>query len=192
MFVKSLAQLLPAHLIIALWLCGTIQATTFIVDPTGTYTTIQSAYTAAATSGDTILLKAGYTYTGSGNRDLSFSKSFTLTMTNSGAMPIVDINGSYFSHHFFCSILSGYTVYIKNIVIKNGYGIAGGIGGGALYNAGTLNTSNCMFINNLAYFCQGGVLNNSGTYFAYGCTFTGNTSVYGVGGARVQTKVIAG
>ena len=155
-----------------------IFADTYIVDPAGTYKTIQSAYTAAAGSGDTILLTAGYTYTGSGNINLTFAKDFTLGRTGVGANPIIDMEGS----GKFCTIDSICTVTMSNLKIQNG---GGDNLGGAIRNNGILYALSCTFNDNSSLDGGGAIFNHgvaigSGIVNITGCIFSDNhTDFYG-------------
>ena len=179
-----------------------IFADTYIVDPTGTYKTIQSAYTAAG-SGDTILLTAGYTYTGSGNINLTFAKDLTLGRTGDGTDPIIDMEES----GRFCRIDSSSTVTISNLVVQNGRATTGGAiynnasflymfsctfidntavnpsRGGAVWSNGTSHATNCTFNNSYSSDYGGAICNDNGNFLTTDCTFNHNHA--GTGGGAI-------
>ena len=152
-------------------------ATTWIIDPAGTYTNIQAAYSDPVfASGDTILLTAGYTYTGDGlNVNLTFSTDLIIGRTGVGADPIIDmenINGQR-----FCIIDTGYTVTMSNVIIQNGSSDEGG----AIQNFGILYCLNCIFSNNSATVYGGAIasysyVTGSGILNATDCIFSNNSA----------------
>jgi predicted outer membrane repeat protein len=159
----------------------TLNATIRIVDitghPAGSYTSINAAY-AVTSTGDTILLTAGQTFTGPNNTNLTFAYDLTLGRTGSGANPIIDMQNTADTR--FCIIDSGKTVTMSNLVIQNGN--ESGNFGGAIQNGGTLNATSCTFSNNTAYY-NGGAIESVGTLNLTSCTFSNNTATHGGAGA---------
>jgi len=200
-------------------LCNTLflDANTIIVDLNGTYTTIQSAIGASG-SGDTILLTAGQTFTGDGNKNIDIaSTDLTFGRTGDGADPIIDMEGSSISPARLFTIESTATVAMSDLHIRNGNvqgsfinrgGALNNLGsltafsctfsgntaneGGAIYNVGTVSASDCTCRYNTASL--GGAIDNKGTLNALDCTFTDNSAPSGEGGAIINydTMISAG
>ena len=159
-------------------------AATWIINPAGTYTNIQAAYSDPGfASGDTILLTAGYTYTGNGlNVNLTFSTDLIIGRTGQGADPIIDMENIVVQR--FCTIDTGYTVTMNNIIIQNG-SIATGA---AIENSGILYCLNCTFSGNNADGFAGAIYNygfaaGSGILYVTNCTFSNNSAIAADGGA---------
>ena len=164
-------------------------ATTWIIDPTGTYTYIQAAYEDPGfNSGDTILLTAGYTYTGNGlNVNLTFTTDLIIGRTGQGADPIIDMESLPDTR--FCSIETSHTVTISNVTIQNGNHTESG---GAIVNkSGTLYVLSCTFSNNNTGGTGGAITNaswstNKGVLNIVNCTFINNRADNEWGGAIIN------
>ncbi len=132
---------------------GPAWAATYVVQPNGSgdYPTIAAAL-AAAQSGDVIQLGSG-TFTGTGNRDLSFGgKAVTVTSmaANAGAV-VIDVQGSAATPHRAFSFTSGETSAAKlsHVTVRGGYISPGG---GAIHIDGSSPTlDSCVFESNSAH-----------------------------------------
>jgi len=170
-------------------------ADTIIVDPGGTYTTIQAGIDAAQ-EGDTVEVVAG-TYTGDGNRDLSFgTKNITLVSQSGAASTIID-NEADGGHRLFNFYGGGQdtTCLIDGFTIRGGRFVQAGSPGGGIRIDGTgpggypnPKFANCTIHNNHSYGGNGG-----GVYINMycdpvfdNCTFDGNTALSSGGGVYVS------
>lgn len=98
-----------------------------------------------------------------------------ITISGNDSVPIFDIT-------------SGAEVTLESLVLVDGLGIEGAIGGGAIVNWGNLTISNCTLSNNSS-FVAGGIL-NEGSLTIINSTLSGNraTSLQnGVGGAILNS-----
>jgi predicted outer membrane repeat protein len=172
---------------------------------TSPYATIQKALNNLVTGG-TIHLASG-TYTGTGNKAITFTKNVTVVGEDQTSTIIDATNsGNIFT------INSGFNVTVANLTFANGnsttYGGAiynsgnttvsnctftgntamgsGGIGGGAIYNHnyGTLNVNNSTFKSNKMITTTstyaGAIFGDSNSITSVSnCTFIGNTAVNG-------------
>jgi len=108
------------------------QAATIMIQPDGSgdYATIQLGVTAAA-FGDTVLLANG-TYTGEGNRDISFEGKAIRVASESGdaSLCTIDCQGSSSDPHhgFIFHNGEGPLAKLADITIRNGY-VGAGVGG---------------------------------------------------------------
>jgi hypothetical protein len=82
-------------------------------------------------------------------------------------------------------VASNITVFLNSLTITNGYTatVSGGsyVGGGGIYNYGTLTLTNCTLSENGATNDGGGIF-NSGTATLNQCTLSGNSATDGYGG----------
>ena len=106
---------------------------------TNPYATIQNGLNNAV-DGGTIHLASG-TYEGTGNVGLTIAKNVKIV----GASQMSTIIDAKNSNNIFV-VKSGVNVTIANLTLANGNTTYGG----AIYNNGTLNASDCTFINNTA------------------------------------------
>ncbi|MEW6104213.1 MAG: hypothetical protein AB1630_10470 [bacterium] len=150
----------------------------------GSYTTIQAAID-AATNGDRILVSDG-TYTGTGNKNLSWSgKCITVMSINGSDNCIIDCENSgrgfYFGDSGTISVIYGFT-------IRNGY-VAGDYvyGGGISCRSSSPSITNCTIINCTVmgnyYGCGGGIC--CGLFSSpsiVNCNIIGNQALGGCGG----------
>ena len=112
-------------------------------------TTIQAAIDAAAIN-DTVLVAPG-TYTGDGNRDISFNGKNLVLMSETGAeTTIIDCQASSTDMHYAIKLANGEdtTSLIDGFTITNAHFREFGWPGGALYfTNGTANIQNCIVSN---------------------------------------------
>jgi predicted outer membrane repeat protein len=121
-------------------------------------------------AGGTVHVAKG-TYTGANNRGIRIDKDVTI-IGESQNNTIIDAQGQ--NSTFFVGY--DFTVTIKNLMFSNGNATSSG-NGGAIVSSGTLNLSNCTFINNTAEI-HGGAIYTDHPLNISGCTFTGNTADY--------------
>jgi len=190
-----------------LWLLGLISpalGTVYLVEPDGTgdFPTIQAAID-AVDNGDIIELADG-TFTGPGNRDLSFlGKPITVrSLGDDPELCIIDCEGSESDQHsgvYFNdgednnTILRGVTITggwsssggircnseprISNCIISNNHGeYGGGIGAG-----GSLIVENCLISNNHATDEGGGIYANTSSIVIRNCVIANNYGELGGG-----------
>ena len=117
----------------------------------------------------TLELNKNYTFTASSGEGITISKN--LEIDGKGNYIDASKQGRIFK------IDNGYTLTLKNIIIKNGYHSNGD--GGAILCSGTLNLINSQFIDNYANITGGAVYSKFGT--VENCSFTDNYA--GNGGA---------
>ncbi|MEN6291448.1 MAG: carboxypeptidase regulatory-like domain-containing protein, partial [Methanobacterium sp.] len=122
-------------------------------------------------AGGTVHVAKG-TYSGANNRGIRIDKDVTI-IGESQNNTIIDAQGQ--NSTFFVG--NDFTVTIKNLMFSNGNATSSG-SGGAIVSSGTLNLSNCTFINNTAEIHGGAIYTNHPLNIS-GCTFTGNTAKYG-------------
>lgn len=150
---------------------------TYLVDQhgTGSFTSIADAVSSTTVqSGDTILLAAGQTFTGTSNSGITIDKNLTFdTSDTTQSMPIVDLSNT--GNNLF-SIDPGFTVTISNLIIENG---SVATLGGAILNYGILIAYSCTFSNNSATTEGGGALYNYGSMTITSCNFDDNNSNFG-------------
>ncbi|MDR0912342.1 MAG: hypothetical protein LBM96_07070, partial [Methanobrevibacter sp.] len=116
-----------------------------------------------------IILKNG-TYNGSNNTNITISKNLTIVGESAGK---VIIDGSNVAKMF--TVTKGNTLTLINITFMNGFGV----NGGAIYNDGTLNIQNCIFINNIATSNGGAIYTNNGELNIYETMFINNDALNG-------------
>jgi len=172
--------LYPCALLCITIACNSLYTATFYVGPGRPYSNIQAAFSDAAT-GDTILLDAGNTFTGSGNYGITIDKDITMSSTGDGSNPIIDLQ----SLGRLCIISSSITVTISNLTIQNGSASSGG----AIQNSGTLTISNCIFDTNIATGPDGGAIYNDGILIAMDCIFSTNNALQFGGAIRNQNQL---
>ncbi|MCK4427948.1 MAG: hypothetical protein KAW16_05655 [candidate division Zixibacteria bacterium] len=155
------------------------EARTYLVKPDGTgdFPTIQAAINTAC-NGDTIDLLDG-TFSGSGNRDISFKgKAITVRSQSGNAEAcVIDCEGSEADPHrgFVFNSNEGAESVLEGITIMNGYSDEGG---GIFCAFSSPTVSNCYLSGNSAG-------TSGGMHCAYGsspiltnCTFVGNAADY--------------
>lgn len=158
----------------------------------GSYTTIQEAYSNAATGTSTqmytIELEENGVFT---LTDFTIAKNLIFTVANGGTATIQGSNNR------LVYIAPGYTVYFYNITFQNGHASDGttlhpdGYNGGAIYNEGTLYLTDCVLRNNQAgdggAWDYGGIGGNGGAIYNTGtATITDsqiNSNTAGNGGS---------
>ncbi len=136
----------------------------------------------AALDGDTVLVADG-TYTGDGNRDISFNgKAITVMSQNGAESCVIDCQGtsaeqhrgiSFISNENESSVLTGFT--IKNTCIENPHR-----GGGILIADSAPQIVSCVLVNNQA-FEGGGILLLRSSPKIISCQFIGNWASEGGG-----------
>ncbi len=204
--IRQHAILLILTITFALVICGAVSATSYTdiyVSPTGNDSydggdplhpaqTIGHALEVTQDSGSTVHLANGV-YSGTGNTNITLSKSMTITgESQKGTI----INGS--DSNWIFHIDANVYVTIQNLTFANGTAHEGGAlynnghltvisctftgnhasGGGVIHDEAYTTFTNCIFDHNSAY--QGGAIYNCcGTETITGCTFTGNTANYG-------------
>lgn len=160
-------------------------AATYLVQPDGTgdFPTIAAAL-AAAQPGDVVQLGSG-TFTGPGNRDLSFGgKAITVTSVaaNAGAC-VIDVEGSAASPHRAFSFTSGEpaAATLSHVTLRGGYISPGG---GAIYVDGASPTlDSCVFEANTAHGGGAVWVYNGAHPLITNCQFLGNQCTGQNGGA---------
>ncbi len=141
----------------------------------GNYATIQAAISAAIT-GDTIRVANG-TYTGTGNKNLTWSgKKITVRSENGSNNCIIDCGGSgrgfYLNNAYDCGTISGFT-------IRNG---SASTGGGIYCDYSSLTITNCTISGNNAAGYGGGIYCDYSFFPTItNCTISGNNATYGGG-----------
>ena len=160
-------------------------------DGTGDFATIQAAIDAAS-DGDVITLEAG-TYTGDGNRDVTF-RGKAITVKGATGDPndcIINCQGTSSNRHLGFKFIDGELAnsVLKNVTITNGSGIKEYtswpsywiIGGGIYCNVGSPTIDNCIIRNNSVGFNGGGIYSKNGNLTISNCIFIDNTAHVGGG-----------
>jgi len=157
-------------------LTSTAQAATRNVP--GTYATIQAAINASS-NGDTVLLAPG-TYTGTGNRDMSYNgKAITVTSSAGAATTIIDCQGSAANPHQAFKFNSGESSasVLRGVTIQNAYRaytILGISGGGAIQiDTASPIINQCVFKNCVAN-SGGAIYTANGSPLITQCDFFNN------------------
>ena len=149
----------------------------------GSYTTIQEAYSNAATGTSTqmytIELEENGVFT---LTDFTIAKNLIFTVANGGTATIQGSNNR------LVYIAPGYTVYFYNITFQNGHASDGttlhpdGYNGGAIYNEGTLYLTDCVLRNNQAgdggAWDYGGIGGNGGAIYNPGTATITDCEIY--------------
>ena len=149
----------------------------------GSYTTIQEAYSNAATGTSTqmytIELEENGVFT---LTDFTIAKNLNFTVANGGTATIQGSNNR------LVYIAPGYTVYFYNITFQNGHASDGttlhpdGYNGGAIYNEGTLYLTDCVLRNNQAgdggAWDYGGIGGNGGAIYNTGTATITDCEIY--------------
>jgi predicted outer membrane repeat protein len=147
--------------------------------------TIQAGINAASV-GDTVLVADG-TYTGTGNRDISFNGKNIIVMSENGpAFTILELQGSPSTPHraFNFTNSETYLAELIGFTFKNGYGTFSHShfeGGAMLIENSAPTIKNCVFANNDGDHQGGAVSCFSSQPTFINCTFFGNTAKYGGG-----------
>jgi parallel beta-helix repeat protein len=148
--------------------------------PSGPYPTIQSAITACV-DGDTVLVADG-TYTGFGNKNLSFlGKAITVKSQNGPGVTIIDCELDGRGFHFFTgetskSVVDGFT-------ITNGLRVV--FGGGIYCHNSSPTIMNCVVSGNRSYD-GGGILCRDSSPTIVNCIITGNEATNLGGGIHCR------
>ncbi|MCL2687671.1 MAG: right-handed parallel beta-helix repeat-containing protein [Methanobrevibacter sp.] len=124
-------------------------------------------------NGDTIYLNPG-TYNGTNNWNITINKNVTIRGNGSASNVIIDGQnrlGSIFN------VIAGYKLTLIGLTVTRGNAFAGG----AIFNSGTIDLTNCTFRNNTAT-SYGGVIENYGNLTITNCNFTNNSILSGTGG----------
>lgn len=180
---------MPRHCLagLALLLGAALPATaaTYLIYPDGSgdFATIQDAIN-GATGGDVIELADG-TYTGDGNRDMSFEgKAITVrSQGGNAAACIINLQASEADPHRAFSFTSGEDAasILEAVTIENGYISPGG---GAVYvDHSSPTVSACTFRDNRAHGGGAMWVYNSSNPDILGCVFDGNACTGQNGGA---------
>ena len=143
---------------------------------TNPYLTILNGINMVNSNG-TVYLADGI-YLGTGNYGITIDKDVNI-IGESQANTIIDAQGL---NRIF-TILSGFTVTIQDLTIKNGYGSGNGA---AINNYGACTVDHCSLISNTA---DGGAIGNSGSLDVSNSIFENNTAIgtYGSGSAIYNT-----
>lgn len=162
----------------------------WIVNPLGTgdYPTIQAAIDAAA-NGQVIRLSAG-TYSGAGNRDLSFQGK-TIILESFDGNPeacIIDCGGSEAEPHYgiyFASSEIGPETVVAGITFQNAYFTPWG--GAIRCESSSPSLTNCIFLENSSGAWGGGVYLRESSSILTDCQFISNDANQSGGGVYNYT-----
>lgn len=169
------------------------------------YATFHKAYTAAATSGDTINLTGTFTWTNAGEAGdaqysgYSVSKSLTITGQSATSTIIQADTASTTGDRRVFTIKNGYTVTIQDVTVRNGRNAtsySGTDGGGIYVEAGaTLAVEDCRitdnYVSSTSWGGYGGGINNAGTLTVNRCTIDNNFA-YSQGGGINNAYLASG
>ncbi|MHC4740637.1 MAG: choice-of-anchor Q domain-containing protein [Planctomycetota bacterium] len=175
-----------AILLVTGWVC---EARIITVDDDGPadFSTIQAAINDAS-DGDTVEIRPG-TYTGPGNRDMSFQgKAITVTGTdpydpNTVALTIIDCNATETNRHRAFDFVSGEgrDSVLAGVSIINGYGHDEDVGNRYLSSAGAIwcegsspTIIGCQIRNNIVGHMGGGMYCKGSDPLITNCLFSGN------------------
>jgi hypothetical protein len=183
--MKTVAlKLLLAGILVAV-LISSANARVWRIQPDGLgdAATIQAGVDAAV-AGDSVVLTAG-TYTGVGNRDVSFmGKAITVTSYSGAASTIIDCGG--FGRAFAFQNAEYNTSVLSHVTIQNGFAALGG----AVYCSDAAPTiEHCVFIHNNGAW--GAAIHMSGFPLPWeptirSCRFEENEAEYSGGGLHVE------
>jgi Right handed beta helix region/Dockerin type I domain/Chlamydia polymorphic membrane protein (Chlamydia_PMP) repeat len=140
----------------------------------------------AASEGDTVLVADG-TYTGAGNRDISFNGKNIVVMSENGPdFSILDLEGSDSDPHRAFNFLNFETSSAELIgfTFKNGYGTVShdhSEGGAMLIENSAPTIKGCVFADNTAGYQGGAVSCFDSEPTFINCTIVGNIADYGSG-----------
>lgn len=188
--------------LLGLWLPASSQARTWIINPggTGDAPTIQAGIDSAA-AGDSVLLENG-TFSGPGNRNISFRGKAILVASLHGDWGdcMIDCGGSAANPHtgFIADQGESTTTVLTQVGIENGYAEYGGGGllclpGGEFGELGGCPIiQNCGFVNCTSADDGGAIMVGQ---FAHpliaSCWFTGNSAAYDGGAIYVESGAAA-
>jgi len=130
------------------------------------------------------------------NGELQITANTTLTITGPGAAQL-SISGNQTSRIFDITNPAA-NVAISGLTLSNGFNgsvVGGGVGGGAIFNDGTLTITSSTISGSVENQTGGGAIaNNSGTVKVYGSTLSGNTDTahslvgpVGIGGGAIYS-----
>jgi Chlamydia polymorphic membrane protein (Chlamydia_PMP) repeat len=159
----------------------------------GDSATIQAGIDAAS-EGDTVLVGYG-TYTGEGNRDISFDgKSIVVMSVNGPDFTTLNLRGTESEPHRAFNFTNNETSSAELIgfTIKNGYGTFShdhNEGGAMLIENSSPTIKNCVFANNGAGNQGGAVSCFTSEPTFINCTFAGNAADYG-GGVYLNGSIV--
>ncbi len=170
-------------------LASALQAATSsaaVINVPASYPTIQAGINAAA-AGDTVLVASG-TYTGPGNRNLSFGgKNIVLVSASGASVTIIDCQA--LGAGFVLGASLDHTAVIDGFTITNGRASTGA--GISVRDQGSPTIRNCTISGNTAVKFGGGLFVSDGSLASFtNCTIEGNHALRG-GGVRVGDKTAA-
>lgn len=186
----------------ALVMTATAHAATYYVAPTGNdsnagtqaapFKTIGKGMNTAA-SGDNVLLADG-TYTGAGNKNLTFGGKNIVVKSQSGnpAACFIDCQNNGYGFRF----INGETAAarIQGLTVQNGMTIQNSSpsrsGGGVLIENSSPTVANCNFVGNIAAELGGGIVAVNSNALITDCIFNANNTLnqfvgYGGGGVGI-------
>jgi uncharacterized repeat protein (TIGR01451 family) len=148
-------------------MCSNISiAATLLVGPSYTLKNIKDAVNQAQ-NGDTILLEAGVTFSGSDNCNIGLGIDLTISKTGDGADPVIDLQSQANQSLFIIPIFNN-RVNLRNLKIVNSTK-------SSILNNGILNITNCIFSKNQTND-KGGAIFNDGALTIVGSTFNENSA----------------
>ena len=170
-------------------LASALQAVTSsaaVINVPASYPTIQAGINAAAV-GDTVLVASG-TYTGPGNRNLSFGgKNIVLVSASGASVTIIDCQS--LGAGFVLGASLNHTAVVDGFTIKNGRASTGA--GISVREQGAPTIRNCTISGNTAVKFGGGVFLSDGSQATFAnCTIAENHAARG-GGVRVGDQTAA-
>jgi hypothetical protein len=132
-------------------MCSNISiAATLLVGPSYTLKNIKDAVNQAQ-NGDTILLEAGVTFSGSDNCNIGLGIDLTISKTGDGADPVIDLQSQANQSLFIIPIFNNY-INLRNLKIINSTK-------SSILNYGILNITNCIFSKNQTNDKGGAIFN---------------------------------
>ncbi len=155
---------------------------------TNPFLTIQRGIDTAF-AGDTVLIHDG-TYTGTGNRDMSYmGKDIAVTSENGAEQAIIDCEGNSSNEHRAFVFNSGESSALLNgLTIKNAH--YKNFGGAIYCNGSSVNITNCIFENNSNENGYGGAVSyhTGSNGMISNCEFISNTTTHAGGGLSCQNS----